>query len=253
MRDFDWSKAPIYRETLVEFDEKASQWFGDQLPSSQRTTRRRIPSASQIVRFWYRWAKLVVKSHESPGSEGLPAFARDLFIDLGEPFCFGCRVRYAEWELAHAKIKSTRKGLAALYDHWNILPLERAHIIPLSRGGSNRLRNFVLLCPHCHEESPDVIDSLVMLRWLQNRKPFLANKYFREWIEACLQIDVDPYDAQRKEAEVRIRYRDEFDEFRARFSTNHFNTYSWASYVACIVEFAKQKDVTGTFGYDVPE
>lgn len=253
MRDFDWTKVPIYREALAEFDQNAGEWFGDTLPAGQLASRKKLPSISRIVRFWYRWAKFFVNNCDSPRSEGLPAFARDLFIDLGEPFCFACRTRYAEWEFLIVNNHEQARNLAELYNHWNLLPLERAHIIPRSRGGSNRIRNFVLLCRDCHREAPDAIDSFVMLKWLQNRKPFLATKYFREWIEACLQIDVDPYDAQKKEAEIRIRHRREFEEFRAGFSTRHFNTYSMASYAACGVELAKQKGVTGTFGYDLPE
>jgi len=253
MREFDWNTVPVYKETLAEFDESANKWFGDQLPAGERVARKNMPSTSQIVEFWFRWAEFIYKSQGVTGSEKLPAFVSYLLIDVGEPFCFGCRFRYADWEFAHAKIKSKRKGMAALYDHWNTLPLERAHIIPLSRGGSNRLRNFVLLCPDCHEEAPDVVNSLIMLKWLQNRKAILVNNRMRDWIEACLHLDVDPFDAQNKEAEILIRHRSEFEEFQINYSTNHFNTYSIASYVACIVAFAKQKGITGRFDFDLTQ
>ena len=43
---------------------------------------------------------------------------------------------------------------------------ERAHIIPHALGASSEPENFVLLCPECHHDSPDVNDSMAMWKWI---------------------------------------------------------------------------------------
>lgn len=48
--------------------------------------------------------------------------------------------------------------------------LERCHIIPNSLGGEDKPRNLILLCPKCHEESPDTVNAGAFLRWVFNRK-----------------------------------------------------------------------------------
>ncbi|WP_210730329.1 HNH endonuclease [Streptomyces sp. S816] len=45
-------------------------------------------------------------------------------------------------------------------------PVERAHVVPESLGGSNDVRNFALLCPHHHREAPDVADSEAFWSWV---------------------------------------------------------------------------------------
>jgi 5-methylcytosine-specific restriction endonuclease McrA len=245
MRDFDWNKIPLYKETLAEFDESASQWFGDLTPHGQYTSHAKMPKASQIVEFWFRWGEFHLKCYGLNTIKDLPAFVDDLVIDLGEPFCFACRNRYAEWEFEETNLSKKYKGMKALFKHWDALSLERAHVIPLSRGGSNRLRNFVLLCRTCHRDAPDVVDSSLMLKWLQNRKPILANRKIRDWTEAYLGLDVDPFVVMWQHSEIQGKYINEFREFQYAFSTNHFDTYAMASLVACVVTFAKQKSITG--------
>jgi 5-methylcytosine-specific restriction endonuclease McrA len=242
MPDTDWRNIPEYKENLAVFDERVSQWFGHRLPAGQRASHENMPKASQIVEFWFRWGEL----HSKEGLSGqLPAFVQDLIIDLGEPFCFSCRTRFVGRKFVATKTTATLPGLTALYKHWNKLPLERAHIIPLSRGGSNRLRNLLLLCRTCHRDAPDVVDSSIMLTWLQNRKQTLLNRRLREWVEACSQIGVDPELVFKQRIEIREKWRDEFKAFSLDFSVPHFDTYSTASEVACIIEFAKQKGIKG--------
>ena len=45
-------------------------------------------------------------------------------------------------------------------------PVERAHVVPKSLGGSNDVRNFALLCPRHHREAPDVADAEAFWSWL---------------------------------------------------------------------------------------
>lgn len=45
-------------------------------------------------------------------------------------------------------------------------PVERAHAVPESLGGSNDVRNFALLCRRHHAESPDVSDAEAFWSWV---------------------------------------------------------------------------------------
>ncbi|MFC8336038.1 HNH endonuclease [Streptomyces rubiginosohelvolus] len=45
-------------------------------------------------------------------------------------------------------------------------PVERAHVLPESLGGSNDVRNFALLCPRHHREAPDVADAEAFWSWV---------------------------------------------------------------------------------------
>lgn len=45
--------------------------------------------------------------------------------------------------------------------------LERCHIVPHSRGGSEAPENLVLLCHRCHREAPNVTDPRFMWIWLR--------------------------------------------------------------------------------------
>lgn len=45
-------------------------------------------------------------------------------------------------------------------------PVERAHVVPKSLGGSNDVRNFALLCSRHHREAPDVADAEAFWSWV---------------------------------------------------------------------------------------
>lgn len=45
-------------------------------------------------------------------------------------------------------------------------PIERAHVVPESLGGTNDIRNFALLCPRHHRESPDIADAEGFWAWI---------------------------------------------------------------------------------------
>ncbi|MGT2757313.1 HNH endonuclease [Streptococcus ovuberis] len=62
--------------------------------------------------------------------------------------------------------------------------LERCHIIPHSRGGTDRPSNFVLLCKRCHLENPNVVDPEIMWDWL---KAYKVSLYDTFWIVQGLE------------------------------------------------------------------
>jgi hypothetical protein len=46
------------------------------------------------------------------------------------------------------------------------IPVERAHAVPKSLGGSYDIRNFALLCPDHHKQAPDIADSEGFWKWI---------------------------------------------------------------------------------------
>ncbi|WP_218009890.1 hypothetical protein [Actinomadura kijaniata] len=48
---------------------------------------------------------------------------------------------------------------------WNT-PVERAHVVPSSLGGSMDVRNFALLCEYHHEQAPDIADAEAFWAWV---------------------------------------------------------------------------------------
>ncbi|MDD4963249.1 MAG: HNH endonuclease [Gallionella sp.] len=58
--------------------------------------------------------------------------------------------------------------------------LERCHIVPSSRGGSEEPSNLVLLCGRCHREAPNVTDSKFMWLWLRAHATPFYDTYWTE-------------------------------------------------------------------------
>ena len=56
-------------------------------------------------------------------------------------------------------------------------PLEKAHIEPFSRGGSNSPDNYLLLCNHCHQSQPDGAPVEYQIEWLTKRPQFWESKF----------------------------------------------------------------------------
>ncbi len=60
----------------------------------------------------------------------------------------------------------------------SIKRLERAHIVPYSLGGKDEPSNFVLLCPRCHKEGPNVSDPEIMWDWINAYSQPLYETYW---------------------------------------------------------------------------
>src|SRR5438874_2210166 len=86
-----------------------------------------------------------------------------LLVDVGEPACFACDYFSEYWHCKPGR-------------EWDTVPLERAHIIARSAGGSNEVDNFVLLFPDCHAAAPMTTDPAVMLSWMTQRRPYVLRK-----------------------------------------------------------------------------
>ena len=80
-----------------------------------------------------------------------------LFVDLGEPTCWGCGEM---WGGDYDVSKKTTPKQA-----WQKAPLERCHIIPEALGGSSGPSNLFLMCKSCHENSPDTTEPKEFFEW----------------------------------------------------------------------------------------
>lgn len=91
-----------------------------------------------------------------------------VICDLGEPCCWACNkqidVDSHECTDRHVDIDFKRLWAKVGGD------LERCHIVPKSLGGSDDVSNAFLLCPKCHEESPDTANPSSFIRWVYRKR-----------------------------------------------------------------------------------
>lgn len=100
---------------------------------------QRLPSRQKIADAW-RGAY----GYDTPWGE---------VVDWGEPQCWACYYYAESWP-----------------DDWNKASgLDRCHIVPRAKGGSDEPLNIVLLCERCHEESPDHAESEYLFAWMRQR------------------------------------------------------------------------------------
>ena len=89
--------------------------------------------------------------------------------DVDFPECFACGQPMRSRSKVKDRVKEWR-------DVWNKTSLERAHIIPHSKGGESTPSNLVLLCKDCHKENPDGISEEFFWRWLCTRPHYTQKR-----------------------------------------------------------------------------
>ena len=144
--------------------------------------RRGMPDKRKVYNYWFN-------------GEGSEKF-RENEIDIGDPdTCFACGF--------HLKV-------------------ERAHIVAVTDGGDNSVKNIHLLCPNCHLES-EALNEMFYWLWLRNKnirhykmsiehtsaKYALLDRDFSELValvkenkfkEAARWIKATDFDAENEEA-----------------------------------------------------
>lgn len=119
--------------------------------------------------------------------------------------------------------------------------LERCHIIPKSKGGSDLEDNLVLLCTHCHKEAPDTMCKEDMWDWFKSnemKKIKLPGAYridkalqmFEERTGKCLLTFI-------KSEEI----KHQLISFVSQNTSFHGNRISVSSYFYAMLNFAKEK------------
>lgn len=151
---------------------------GRMAPMSDKT-----PSRSEIVRWWYGYLN---QKYRLGGEEAISKYpSRMVFIDIGEPDCWTCgsyNYKFSDiQEYLDVKDISEEKYEKDpdkyLWKMWDEAGLDRHHIVPKSRGGSNDPENFVLLCDSCHRAAPHTTDVDYFWEWARGREDYKKNQY----------------------------------------------------------------------------
>lgn len=195
-----------------------------------KTTKR------QIAKWWYSYGMRVTRSGKF---DRLPLFVQRLIVDMGEPNCWGCDRQLGcdigEWE-------GYRGTWESMLDNYNRLPVERAHIIPVARGGSDAPNNLLLLCRGCHQDSPDTTNPHYMFGWLNNRPKALFKKRVNELYEACESIGILPraYVNMKTILMLMPEENEKWLEHSCKMSVAHFDVYALASEAATMLDYFKK-------------
>lgn len=123
--------------------------------------KRSMPNRAKIAEYW--------KGKEFPNG-------RLVITDSYEPSCWACG-RW--WQNEEEKELIKQGNFNAIWNHSAYL-LERCHIIPKALGGSNDVDNLFLMCPQCHESSPDTTNRELFFDWVMNRT--FEDTYKEHWI-----------------------------------------------------------------------
>lgn len=76
-------------------------------------------------------------------------------IDLGDAFCWACNGP------RHPLLRLSRR----VSYRSKQCTLERCHVIPVARGGSNHPCNLVMMCKQCHKDNPDSVEEGLFWWW----------------------------------------------------------------------------------------
>lgn len=119
-----------------------------------------------------RWKNICIDNRgrlhyegDYPIEESVP-----VVIDWEEQHCWACGKRI----ISHNKKYLEWVRTESYFSIWNDSEvdgrLQRAHIVPDSLGGSPTADNLFLLCPKCHESSPDTNNRQMFFQWIYNKR-----------------------------------------------------------------------------------
>lgn len=96
--------------------------------------------------------------------------------DWGEPECYACghsAIDYSHMEdnERYNQALGEDDGLKYIYSRKDVKHnLQLAHIRPKALQGEDIPSNFVLLCPRCHRDAPDILNRKLFLSWIYGRR-----------------------------------------------------------------------------------
>lgn len=113
--------------------------------------KRRSFTRSQIARYWIEW-EIEHKTVPPWSSHGW---------DYGEPACMAGGHWSPKWDTGRTP-----------GSRWNSTSLQKCHVVPLFKGGSDEVSNIVLMCEACHAHQPDSRDPEVTYAYMRSRTLF---------------------------------------------------------------------------------
>lgn len=100
--------------------------------------------------------------------------------DPGEPECYACGYSAIDYQNMEDEDKynealelseTTNDGLKYIYSRKDVKHnLQLAHIRPKALQGEDTPSNFMLLCPRCHRDAPDILNRKLFLQWIYKRR-----------------------------------------------------------------------------------
>jgi hypothetical protein len=111
-----------------------------------------------------------------------------LFCDWGEPGCWACRHHYG----TKYDIKRSNASMAEIYGGWDLIPLQRCHIVPRSLGGTNDVANLFLMCRECHDLAPNTNLPEIFFEWARSQSA--SRRETARIDEALRAFGVEPAD-----------------------------------------------------------
>lgn len=94
-----------------------------------------------------------------------------VICDLGEPKCWACGKPTYAWEEKCYPQWLENGDYRSIWNSKKVRShLNRCHIIPESLGGNADLSNVFLMCPKCHEASPDTRNKGTFFRWVYRKR-----------------------------------------------------------------------------------
>ena len=175
--------------------------------TSKTDNRKRLPlpSKSVIARCW--------ASQETKGNPLVEKIHRSVSWDWGEPSCWACGLTPLTAMSGQSADEIDYRGSREdLFTCWNRAKfLERCHIVPDSRGGSNKPENLLLLCKSCHREAPDSMNPVFMTKYVTNR----ASRFLEEL--NLVEKMIETYGITKEEMDKMFRYsqdnKEQYDEY----------------------------------------
>lgn len=93
--------------------------------------------------------------------------------DWGEPCCWGCGRIAGKFhrEREYESWLQNEEGYKKIWNNKRVVSdLNRCHIVPNSLKGEDAPHNLFLMCPECHQMSPDTDNIESFFRWVYKRR-----------------------------------------------------------------------------------
>lgn len=122
--------------------------------------------------------------------------------DWGEPECYACgcsAIDYSHMEDDERYDQALKEddGLKYIYSRKDVKHnLQLAHIRPKALQGEDIPSNFMLLCPRCHRDAPDILNRKLFLQWIYKRRK--EGSVYKRCFEKAKQILNEIYNINTK-------------------------------------------------------
>ena len=185
-----------------------------------------MPTKSKIAKYWL-YQRVKHRSYDD-----LSNFEKKIVAqDIGEPSCWACGYHEnGKYDFQALPNEDPKKALSRAFKTWNNASfLQRCHIVPKSKGGTDNSDNLLLLCKSCHQESPDVTNPTFMKRWVIKKKSHDCDLYIR--IKEMLD---DP--RNKGLVEHIVSNKDDFYEYACQNGGAHFGIKMKNETKVCLLE-----------------